>query len=187
MAIQNNNTNEEKKWYVVSARSGHEKKVKQQLEQRVYANGMDDVIEEVLIPMQEKIVAKGGKKEKKQERVFPGYILIKMILNDDSWQLVRTTDGITGFVMTGETPEALEEEKVEAIKAFGEIQEATYKADFSVGQSVKVINGNFKDFIGKINEINEATGQVSVLLSMFGQEVPTLLDFEDVTTLSENE
>jgi transcriptional antiterminator NusG len=170
-------------WFVVSTRSGHEKKVAENVKQRINANGMEDVITDVLVPTQQRVVAKEGKKKTVEERIFPGYILVKMELNDETWHLIRNTEGVTGFVGQTKEPEPISQAEVDAIMAFTEVKQASYKAAFKVGDPVKVVDGPFKDLIGEIREINEAKGQLTVLLSMFGREVPTQLDFLQVTNL----
>lgn len=175
--------NQKLEWFVLSTRSGHEKRVLQQIEQRIKANGIEDKVAQVIVPTQEKIVAKEGKKLTKEERLFPGYVLIHMELDDETWKLIRYTDGVTGFLGQTKEPEPLSEKEVAAILAFSEVKEASYKSDFAVGNSVKVVDGPFKELIGTIQEINEDKGQLTVLLSMFGREVPTTLDFLQVTNL----
>jgi len=170
-------------WFVLSSRSGHEKKVADNIRQRIHANGMDDFIPEVLVPTQQKVVAKDGKKKTMEERLFPGYILVRMQLNEDTWHLVRNTEGVTGFVGQTKEPEPIPQSQVDAILAFGEIEQTTYKTSFKMGDAVKVVDGPFKDLIGEVTEINDAKGQLTVLLSMFGREVPTQLDFLQVSSL----
>jgi transcriptional antiterminator NusG len=175
--------NKNLKWYVLSTIAGHEKKVLQQLEQRVKANGLENKVAQVIVPTQDKVIAKEGKKLTKEERFLPGYVLIHVELDEDTWKIIRYTDGVTGFLGSGKEPESLSEKEVAAILALTEVQEATYKSSFSVGNPVKVIDGIFKDLIGTIQEIHEDKGQLTVLLSMFGREVPTKLDFLQVTNL----
>ncbi|MCA9378821.1 transcription termination/antitermination factor NusG, partial [Candidatus Dojkabacteria bacterium] len=169
-------------WFIVNTYSGHEKKVAQTIEQLAKANGLEDEIVEVLVPTQEKVVAQGGKKKTVEDKMFPGYVLINMLLNDQTWHLIRNTEGVTGFLGTGKKPTPLSPEEVGAIKAFSEVEQPSYQAAFRVGESVKVVSGNWKDFIGKISAIDERKGQVTVLLSIFGRETPVPLDFLEVTT-----
>lgn len=173
----------ELKWYVVSTHSGHERKVAQQIEQRVKANGLDEEITEVLVPTQEKTVAKDGKKKTTEERLFPGYVIIKMQMNDATWHLIRNTEGVTGFIGPSKRPTALPESEVKAIMAYSEIKQTAYETAFHVGDPVKVADGPFKDLIGNIQEINQDKGELTVLLSMFGREVPVHLDFLQVTSI----
>ncbi len=178
-----NVNNELTKWYIVNTYSGHEKKVAQQIEQRVKANGLEDEVVEVLVPTQEKIMAKEGKKRTVEERIFPGYVLIKMVINDTTWHLIRNTEGVTGFVGPTKKPTPLSEEEVKAIMAFTKVQQKSYQASFKVGDSVRVLNGPFKEFVGAIQEINESKGELVVLLSIFGRETPVHLGFLEVSNL----
>jgi transcriptional antiterminator NusG len=145
---------------------------------------MEELIGEILVPTQEKIVAKHGKKKSTEEKLFPGYILVNMVMTEDTRHMIRTTEGVTGFVGQAKDPKPLKEEEVKAITDFSEIKQTSYKADFRVGDPVKVTEGPFKELIGEITEINESKGQLTVLLSMFGREVPTQLDFLQVTNLA---
>jgi transcriptional antiterminator NusG len=178
-----NANNDLMKWYIVNTYSGHENKVAQQIEQRVKANGLDEEVAEVLVPIQEKIVAKEGKKKTIEEKIFPGYVLIKMIMNDQTWHIIRNTEGVTGFVGPSKKPTPLNEDEVKAILAFTSVQQTAYQASFRVGEAVRVTDGPFKDFVGRIEEINESKGQLTVLLSIFGRETPVQLDFLQVTNL----
>lgn len=171
------------KWYVVHIQSGYEAKVKQALEQRVKSLGVEDLIFEVVIPMREVVVVKKGKKTKQTEKVFPGYVLIKMVLNDDSWLVVRTTEGVTGFVGAGLKPTPISEKEVEAIMKFVQQEQPKFKAKFSVGEAVKITEGPFADFLGTIESIDEEKGKVKVLVSIFDRETPVELDFLQVAKL----
>jgi len=175
--------NQKFRWYVVNTYSGHEKKVKVNLEQRVEATEMQDRIREVLVPTQNKIVVSEGKKKTVEDRIFPGYILVEMILDDQSWSLVRNTEGVTGFVGTGKRPTPLSGAEVEGIKKFMDVEQPTYIAAYSIGDAVKITDGAFNDFIGTVKEINEARGQVKVLISVFGRETPIDLDLLQVKKL----
>lgn len=170
-------------WYIIQTYSGHEKKVANQIMQRVKANDLAEEILEVRVPTQEKIMVTDGKKRKKEEKIFPGYVLVHMKLTEESWKVVRYTEGVTGFVGTEKKPTPLSEREVQSILAFSEIEQPSYSASFSVGQAVKVLDGAFKDFVGTISELNEDKGQVKVLLSIFGRETPVILDFLQVTKL----
>lgn len=173
----------EAKWYVVHTQSGFEAKSKESLEQRLKTLGYEDKIFDIVIPMRDIVTIKKGKKKNIREKVFPGYLLIKMILDDDSWLVVRTTQGITGFVGTGTKPTPITEQEVEAIKRFVEQEQPKFKAKFSVGEAVKVTDGPFSDFIGSIESIDDAKGKVKVLVSIFGRETPVELDFLQVAKL----
>ena len=164
-------------WFVVHTYSGHESKVAEQLRQRVLSMGLDDKILEILIPTQEKIQIRQGAKHKIKEKIFPGYLLIRMILSDDSWVTVRTTNGITGFVGVGNRPTQISEKEVETIKQFMEVAAPKYKTKFSTGEAVKIVDGPFADFLGTIETMDEEKGKVKVLVSIFGRETPVELDF----------
>lgn len=171
------------KWYVIHVQTGHEAKVKQALEQRIKSLGVEDKIFDVVIPMREIIVVKKGKKSKAVEKVFPGYVLVKMIINDDSWLVVRTTEGITGFVGAGLKPTPISEKEVEAIMRFVQQEQPKFKTKFSVGEAVKITEGPFADFLGTIEAIDEERGKVRVLVSIFDRETPVELDFLQVAKL----
>lgn len=171
------------KWYVVNTYSGHEKKAQAQLEQRIEATGSEKSFGEILVPIQNKIVVTEGKKKTVEERIFPGYILVEMEMNDMNWSLVRNTEGVTGFVGTGRTPAPLSKIEVEGIKKFMQVEQPAYQASFSIGDAVKITDGAFADFVGSVKEINEAKGQVKVLISVFGRETPIDLDLLQVKKL----
>lgn len=167
-------------WYVVHTYSGHEARVAETLRQRVATLGQTDKVFELLIPTQDKIQIKHGKKSSVKEKIFPGYLLIKMIVDDDSWLVIRTTQGITGFVGVGNRPTPLSPTEVEAIMQFAQIGAPKYKANFSIGEAVKITDGPFSDFLGSVESIDEATGKLRVLVSIFGRETPVELDFLQV-------
>lgn len=171
------------RWYVVHTYSGHENKVAETLKQRAETMGLTPFILEMLIPTQEKIQIKRGKKQTVREKIFPGYMLIRMILTDESWLLVRTTQGITGFVGVGNKPTPIAASEVRSIQKYMSQGAPTYKASFSIGEAVKIVEGPFNDFIGTVDSINEAKGKVTVLVSIFGRETPVELDFLQVNKL----
>ena len=175
--------NPDARWYVVHTYSGHENNVAIALKQRVESFGYQDRICQILVPTQEKIVISEGKKRKVDERIFPGYILVSMVLNDDTWHVVRSTSGVTGFVGTGTTPTALPESEVKSILKFMKMEAPKFEAKFSVGDSVKIVDGPFTDFLGKVDEVNDDAGKVKILVSVFGRETPMELDFLQVTPL----
>jgi len=175
--------NPEAKWYVIHIQTSYEQRVKQALEQRVKSLGVEDKIFDVVIPTREIVVVKKGKKAKTTEKVFPGYILVKMILNDDSWLVVRTTEGVTGFVGAGLKPTPISDKEVEAIMKFVTQEQPKFKAKFSVGEAVKITEGPFADFLGTIESIDEQRGKVKVLVSIFDRETPVELDFLQVAKL----
>lgn len=173
----------EAKWYVVHTYSGHENKVAMALKQRIESMGLDKKILEVLVPTRNIIRVSGGKKEEVSEKIFPGYLLVKMILDDESWLAVRTTSGITGFVGVGNRPTAISEKEVETITKFMKMAAPKYKTSFSVGEAVKIIDGPFAEFLGTVNQIDEEKGKIKVLVSIFGRETPVELDFLQVSKL----
>lgn len=168
------------RWYVVHTYSGHEARVAETLRQRVSTLGQFDKIFELLIPTQDKIQIKQGKKSTVKEKIFPGYLLVKMLVDDDSWLVVRTTQGVTGFVGTGSKPTPLTDAEVTAIRQFIEIGAPKYKTKFTLGEAVKITDGPFADFLGSIESIDEDHGKLRVLVSIFGRETPVELDFLQV-------
>lgn len=168
------------RWYVIHTYSGHEARVAETLRQRVTTLNQLDKVFEFLIPTQDKIHIKHGKKSTVREKIFPGYLLVKMIVDDDSWLVVRTTAGVTGFVGLGNKPTPLSQKEVDAIMQFAQMGAAKYKTNFSVGEAVKITDGPFADFLGSIESINEEHGKLRVLVSIFGRETPVELDFLQV-------
>lgn len=171
------------KWYVIHIQTGYENKVKQALEQRIKSLGVEDKIFNVVIPIRDVVVIKKGKKTSAVEKVFPGYVLIRMILTDDSWLVVRTTEGVTGFVGAGLKPTPISDKEVEAIMKFVAQEQPKFKTKFSVGEAVKVTEGPFTEFLGTIEAIDEERGKVRVLVSIFDRETPLELDFLQVQKL----
>lgn len=171
------------RWYVVHTYSGHENKVSVTLKQRVASMGLEGKILDILVPTQEKIEVKEGKKLTVHDKIFPGYILVKMELNDETWAAVRSTAGVTAFVGTGNRPTALPEEEVQTIMKFMKMEAPKYKASFSIGEAIKIIDGPFADFLGTVDEINEEKGKVKALVSIFGRETPVELDFLQVSKI----
>ncbi len=167
-------------WYVVHTYSGHESKVAETLRQRVKSMKLDNKIHELLVPTQERIKIQRGKKIKVKEKLFPGYILVKIILDENSWLAVRTTSGITGFVGTGNKPTPISPAEVKSIKKFVQMEAPKYKAVYSIGDAVKIIEGPFADFLGTVDSIDDEKGKVRVLVSIFGRETPVELDFLQV-------
>ncbi len=167
-------------WYVVHAYSGQEKTIQSRLEKRIESMGMEDLIYEVLVPTDERIQVKDGKRVTVEERVFPGYIMVRMQLTDESWHAVRNTPGVTGFVSSGTTPVPLEPEEVERIQTQMAQEEPRPRIDVEVGENVRVISGPFDGFIGTVDEIDVKQGKLHVLVNMFGRETPVELDFTQV-------
>lgn len=170
-------------WYIVHTYSGHEEKVSKSLMQRVQTLGFAERIFEVIVPTRNTIKVSQGKKETIKERIFPGYVLVRMILDDESWLLVRTTQGVTSFVGAGNKPTPISEKEVLAIQKFMKMEEPLYKAAFSVSEAVKITDGPFADFLGTISEIDDKKGKLKVLVSIFGRETPVELDFLQVAKL----
>lgn len=170
-------------WYVIHTYSGHEQKVSHALKQRIESMKLKDKIFDIVIPTRKAVTVRKGKKEETKEKIFPGYILVKMILDDNSWLCVRTTPGVTGFVGAANKPTPISEKEVQAIMKFVAIEAPKYKSAFSVGEAVKIIDGPFTDFLGTVDSIDEERGKVKVLVSIFGRETPVELDFLQVSKL----
>ncbi len=171
------------RWYVVHCQHGYENKVKQNLEQRIKSLGVESEIFEIVVPMREVVLVKKGKKTKASEKVFPGYILVRMLLNDNTFVVVRTTEGVTGFVGAGMKPTPISDKEVEAIMKFVGQQQPKYKAKFSVGQAVKINEGPFTDMLGTVQSVDDERGHVTVLVSIFDRETPVELDMVQVSRL----
>jgi len=163
-------------WFVAHTTSGHEVRVSETLRQRVETMRLEDKIFELLVPTQDRVVIRGGKKSTIKEKIFPGYLLVKMIMDDPTWLAVRTTPGITGFVGTGKTPTPLSYQEVANIQKFVSAPAKRFKTRFSKTEAVKITDGPFNDFLGTIEEIDEEKGKVKVLVSIFGRETPVELD-----------
>ncbi len=173
----------DKNWFVVHTYSGYENKVKTNLEKRVESMVMQDKIFRVLVPMEEEVEIKEGKKKITKKKVFPGYVLVEMIMDDDSWYVVRNTPGVTGFVGSGAKPIPLQDPEVRSILRQMGIDEPRPKVTFERGQSIKVAAGPFEGFVGQIDEINYEKGKLKVFISLFGRETPIELDFGQVEKL----
>ncbi|PIS22553.1 transcription termination/antitermination factor NusG [candidate division WWE3 bacterium CG08_land_8_20_14_0_20_41_10] len=171
------------KWYVVHTYSGHENKVATTLKQRVASLGFMDRVFKVLIPTQKKIVVSEGKKREVDEHILPGYVVILMKLSDEVWHLVRSTRGVTGFVGVGTSPTPLPESEIRILMKFMRMEAPKFEARYSVGDGVKIIDGPWKDFMGKVDEVNEEQGRVKVLVSVFERETPMELEFGQVVVL----
>jgi transcriptional antiterminator NusG len=171
------------KWFVVHTYSGHENKVATNLKQRIETMKLADKIFDIIVPTRNIVTVRHGKKEELKEKIFPGYILVKMILDDISWLAVRTTQGVTAFVGAGNKPTPISEKEVDTILKFMKLEAPKYKATFSVGEAVKIVDGPFADFLGTIDSIDETKGKIKVLVSIFGRETPVELDFLQVSKL----
>lgn len=167
-------------WYVLHTYSGYEDAVARNLKKRIESLGMEDKIFNVLVPKEKRIKIKGGKREVVEERIYHGYVLVEMIVDDDSWYVVRNTPRVTGFVGSGITPIPISQEEVKNLQKRMGVTEPKYKIDISAGDVVKIIDGPFKDFDGKVSEIDEEKGKTKILISLFGRETPVTLDFLQV-------
>ncbi|WP_134220140.1 MULTISPECIES: transcription termination/antitermination protein NusG [Pelotomaculum] len=174
----------EKLWYVVHTYSGYENKVKANLEKRIESMNMEEKIFRILVPMEDEIEMKDGKKKISKRKIFPGYVLVEMFMTDDSWYVVRNTPGVTGFVGSGSKPIPLDEgEARQIIRQLGG-EEIRTRVNFSMGENVRVISGPFENFIGAIDDINVEKAKIRVIISMFGRETPIELDFTQVEKIS---
>lgn len=167
---------EGRRWYVLHTYSGYEENVSSNLKQRIESMDMEDKIFNVLIPTEKKIKIRNGKRRVVTEKIFPGYVLVEMIVTDDSWYVVRNTPNVTGFVGSGTTPTPISEEEVKVLQKRMGVEEPKYKIDVTVGTAVKIVDGPFKDFEGRVAEVDEARGKIKVLVSIFGRETPVELD-----------
>ncbi len=167
-------------WFVLHTYSGYEDNVARNLRQRIESMGMEDKIFQVVVPREKKIRVKNGKRRTIEERLFPGYVLVEMIVTEDSWYVVRNTPNVTGFVGSGTTPTPVAEEEISRLFSRMGEDEPKYKMDVTEGDSVKIMDGPFKEFEGKISDVNEAKGTVKVLVNVFGRETPVELDFLQV-------
>ncbi len=167
-------------WYVIHTYSGYEENVAKNLKQRIESMDMQDHIFDVIVPKEKKIKIKGGKRTVVEEIIYPGYVLVEMIVTDASWYVVRNTPNVTGFIGLGTTPTPVDPHEIEAIKKRMGVEEPKYKIDVSRGDVVKISDGPFKDFEGKIEEVDEGKGKVKVMVSIFGRETPVELDFLQV-------
>ncbi len=172
-----------KPWFVVHTYSGYEERVKKNLEQRIRFMDAEGEISEVVIPTEDEIEVRAGQKRTVSKKILPGYVLIQMKMSDQSWRVVRNTPGVTGFVGSGDKPVPLKEEEVTQILRQMEAEAPKLKIGFREGQSVRVTDGPFVDFIGMVDSINSEKGKVRVLLSLFGRETPVELDFLQVEKL----
>jgi transcriptional antiterminator NusG len=167
-------------WYVIHCYSGYENKVRHNLEQRIDSMGMKGKIFDVVVPTEEEIEVKDGKRRTVERRVFPGYLLVQMIMSEDSWYVVRNTPGVTGFVGMGNVPTPLRPEEVAQILRRMEAEAPKVKVTFKPGQKVRIVDGPFNDFIGTVAEIDMDRAKVRVMVSFFGRETPVELDFLQV-------
>lgn len=173
----------ERAWYVLHTYSGYEENVSENLKQRIETMGMEDMIFNVIVPKEKKIKIKNGKRQTVEEKIYPGYVLVEMIVTDESWYVVRNTPNVTGFVGSGTIPTPVSEKEIKGLQKRMGVEEPKYKIDVSVGESIKIIDGPFKDFDGKVSSIDEEKGKIKVLVNMFGRETPVELDFLQIKKL----
>lgn len=173
-------TDDERHWYVIHTYSGYENRVKANLENRIESMDVKDQVSQVVVPTEEEIEVRHGQRRTVSRKMFPGYVLVQMKMTERSWYVVRNTPGVTGFVGAGNKPVPLGEEEVKAILKQMEVETPRIKVGFSPGQSVRIIDGPFIDFVGVVDEIYPAKGKVKVLVSFFGRETPVGLDFYQV-------
>jgi len=168
---------EGRNWYVIHTYAGYENAVMRNLKQRIESLNMEDKIFDVIVPTEKKIKIKGGKRVEEEEKIYPGYILVDMIVTDDSWYVVRNTPRVTGFVGSGVYPVPLDSNEVEHLFKRMSSDKVTHKVDYKLDDNVMIVDGPFKDLEGKVAEVDEGRGKIKVLVSMFGRETPVELDF----------
>lgn len=173
----------EKHWYVLHTYSGYEDSVAFNLQQRIESMGMEDKIFNVLVPKEKKIKIRDGKRITLEEKIFPGYVLVEMIVTDDSWYVVRNTPNVTGFVGSGTIPTPISDAEITSLQKRMGVEEPKYKIDVKENDLVRIMDGPFKDYEGKVSEVDEAKGKVKVLVSIFGRETPLELDFLQIKKL----
>lgn len=171
---------QERQWYVVHTYSGHEQKVKANLEKRIASTGMEDKIYRILVPTEKKETKRRGKKKVVDKKVFPGYVLVEMVMGDDSWYVVRNTPGVTGFVSSGTKPLPLQPEEVDHILQGMGMKDKNIDVEFEEGDKVEVTDGPFEDFVGIVQEVHPQQGKAKVTVSMFGRETPMELEFSQI-------
>lgn len=170
----------ERGWYAIHTYAGYENAVARNLKQRIESLGMEDKIFAVVVPTEKKIKIKAGKRVEEEEKIYPGYVLVDMVVTDESWYVVRNTPRVTGFVGSGTQPVPLQQEEVDALFKRMQSDTVKHKIDLSVDDPVLIVDGPFKDLEGKIGEIDEERGKVKVLVAMFGRDTPVELDFLQV-------
>ena len=172
-----------KRWYVLHTYSGYEENVKRNLEQRIDTFDMHEKISKVLVPKEKKIKIKNGKRQTIEEKIFPGYVLVEMVVTDDSWYVVRNTPNVTGFVGSGTTPTPIDPKEMLSLTTRMKVEEPTHKIDVRIDDPIRIIDGPFKNFEGKVESVDEDRGKIKVLVSMFGRETPVELDALQVKKL----
>lgn len=167
-------------WYAVHTYAGYEDAVVRNLKQRIESLGVEDKIFNAIVPMEKKIKIQGGQRKVVEERIYPGYVLVDMIVNDNSWYVVRNTPRVTGFVGSGTTPVPLEKKEVDNLFERMGVNEPKYKIDVKIGDVVRINDGPFKEFEGTINDVDEERGKIKILIPMFGRETPVEIDYLQV-------
>ena len=167
---------QQKNWYVIHTYSGYEDAVARNLKQRIESLGMEDKIFNVVVPKEKKIKIKNGKRRVVEEKIYPGYVIVEMIVTDDSWYVVRNTPNVTGFVGAGTTPIPVSPQEIDNLKKRMGVEEPKFKIDVKINDPIKITDGPFKDLDGKISEVDEQRGKVKVLINMFGRDTPVELD-----------
>ena len=167
---------QEKNWYVIHTYSGYEDAVAKNLKQRIESLGMEGKIFNVIVPKEKKIKIKNGKRKTVEEKIYPGYVLVEMVVDDESWYVVRNTPRVTGFLGAGTTPIPVSKSDIDDLKKRMEAGEPEFQIDFEVGAAVKILDGPFKGFEGRVSEIDQERGKIKVLVNMFGRDTPVELD-----------
>jgi len=167
---------QDKNWYVIHTYSGYEDAVAKNLRQRIESLGMENKIFNVIVPKEKKIKVKNGKRKTVEEKIYPGYVLVEMIVDDESWYVVRNTPRVTGFLGSGTVPIPVSKKDIDDLFRRMEVQEPEFQIDFEVGAEVKILDGPFKGFDGKVSEIDKDRGKIKVLVNMFGRDTPVELD-----------
>ncbi|MBI2355607.1 MAG: transcription termination/antitermination protein NusG [Candidatus Doudnabacteria bacterium] len=173
----------EKHWYVLHTYSGYEDSVAFNLKQRIESMGMEDKIFNVMVPKEKKIKIKEGKRVTVEEKIFPGYVIVEMIVTDDSWYVVRNTPNVTGFVGSGTIPTPISDNEIQSLQKRMGVEEPKYKIDVARGDLVRIMDGPFKDYEGKVGDVDEEKGKIKVMVSIFGRETPLELDFLQIKKL----
>ena len=169
--------NQGRRWYVLHTYSGYEENVEKNLRQRIESMDMEDKIYNILIPTEKKIKIKNGKRKVMEEKIFPGYVMVEMIVTDESWYVVRNTPNVTGFIGTGTIPTPISDKEIKSLQKRMGVEEPKFKIDVTEGSPVRIMDGPFKNMEGKVTNIDESKGKVKVSVSMFGRETPVELDF----------
>jgi transcriptional antiterminator NusG len=168
--------NQGRQWYVIHTYSGYEENVAYNLRKRIESMGMEEKIFDVIVPKEKKIKVKNGKRTVVEEKIYPGYVMINMIVTDDSWYVVRNTPNVTGILGTDTIPTPISDEDLKTLQRRMGIEEPTYAIDMAIGEPVRIVDGPFKDMEGKVSEVDTDRGKIKVMVSMFGRETPVELD-----------